>query len=55
MIKKIIKIHRFQEKGDYVVVGRGVPRSVGLNKACANLYSKWYKEKGKKPRIIRIK
>lgn len=50
------KKHRFQKEGDYVVVGKGLPRSVGLRmKSSAIKYAEYYKKKGKKPRIIKIK
>ena len=49
------KKHFFQKSGDYVVVGRDVPRSVGLSKRSAERYAGYFKEKGKKPRIIKIK
>jgi len=49
------KIHRFQKKGDYVVVGKGLPRSVGLrNYSSAVKYARYFKEKGKRPRIIKV-
>jgi len=49
------KIHLFQQKEDYVVVGKGLPRSVGLKKySSAIKYAEYFKEKGKKPRIIKI-
>ena len=52
---KIKKTHMFQKRGDYVVVGKNMPRSVGLMKRSAVKYAEYFKEKGKKPRIIRIK
>lgn len=49
------KKHHFQKRGDYVVVGKGIPRSVGLSAYMANEYSKYWKQKGMKPRILKVK
>jgi len=52
----MIKTTRWSRKGQYVVIGKGVPRSVGLNlKSSALKYAKFYKEKGKKPKIYLLK
>lgn len=48
--------HLFQRRGQFVVIGKGVPRSVGLSsRKSASRYAAYYREKGKKPRIMRIK
>jgi hypothetical protein len=46
---------RFSKPGQFVVTGKGIPRSVGLSlQSSAIKYADYFREKGLKPKISRV-